>query len=64
MIYWIEINVARRGNVPVWRDLVKHDGEGLFWSRTEDVRAVFAEEARRDARIMSCHDGAFKEITP
>lgn len=51
--YAIEVNVARKGDEPVWRDLVDYNDDPIWFDTLLDAEDALTEEARGDnARIM------------
>ena len=51
--YEIEVNVARKGAEPIWRELEDEYGDPCRWVDEDDARAALADENRGDnARIL------------
>lgn len=53
MFYVIEVNVARKGGIPIWYDLRDEDDDPISWIDLNEAKSVLASENRGgDARIV------------
>ena len=64
MLYFlVELNVARNGAEPVWRELVDDNGETRTWTRREEAEAVLASEGRgENGRLMRVINGIARPV--
>lgn len=47
--YRIQINTARKGAPPIWRDLVDENDDPCEWGSEAEARAALADEDRGDS---------------
>lgn len=55
MYYTIEVNVARKGAPPVWRDLQDENDDPITWIDLSEARNVLSAESRGDDARIVCY---------